>query len=75
MNKLSEDHIKKARDRYDYLSDKCKMTVCDLRKQLEIFPDNYELLFTYEGEPVMFNRTKMRGDTLLTIELNSIEYL
>ena len=45
------------------------ITVGELRRHLEVFPDDYELFFG-DGD-LAFYRTKMRGDNLVQIEFNS----
>ena len=42
------------------------ITVGDLRRDLEIYPDDYEIHF----EGFNYYRTKKRGDKIVQIELN-----
>jgi hypothetical protein len=46
-------------------------TVGDLRRHLQLFPDDYELQFG-PSDTLTFYRTKLRGDTLLQIEFNEL---
>ena len=46
-------------------------TVGDLKRQLKIFPDDWELSF---GGVLGFNRVKKRGDKLVDIEFNQSVY-
>lgn len=60
----------KAHERYLELSKICKITVGELRTHLELYGDDCELMFTFEGGPVSFNRTKTRDTNLVCVELN-----
>jgi hypothetical protein len=44
-------------------------TVGDLRRHLELFPDDYELTFG-PADTLTFYRTKVRGDKLVNVEFS-----
>ncbi len=48
----------------------CTFTVGELRRELELWDNDSELLITLDGRACLFNRTKGRGENLVCIELN-----
>ena len=62
------------RRKRDYAAGQGAITVGDLRRQLEVFGDDWTVIFsdTEAGNPMVFNRTKSRGAKLVQIELNEL---
>ncbi len=59
--------------KYEY-EGKNRITVGDLRKQLQGYSSDTEVMFgnCINGNPLIFYRVKSRGDLLVQIELNEV---
>lgn len=64
---MSSNEVKKIEENH-------RITVGELKEHLRLFPDDMEITFgcTTEAVPLIFYRTKMRGDNLVQIELNEV---
>ena len=49
------------------------MTVGDLRREIKHLPDDWDIVFTFDGNPVAFNMSTVRGRAEISGQQNLLQ--